>query len=70
MRPRVGDGALAVGETDRAGFAQEANLGEFLATTAFGQGGVGEHGKRAGLLAARAHEADQGRVVDGWAAVG
>ena len=63
-------GLHAIGEGDRAGFAQQAELGEFLAAAALGQRAVGQDRQAAGCLALAAQPLHQRRVVDCWLRVG
>ena len=49
---------------------QQAEFGELAAFAAASGSGVGEDGQAAGFFAAGAEQADEGRVVDGGAAVG
>ena len=68
--PRIGDGALAVGEGDGAGFVQKADLGHHLAGQTLGQRGHRLDMDERGVARAPPDEIDQRNVVDDGIGVG
>ena len=68
--PRIGDALCAVGEGDRAGGLEQADLGHLLALQALGQRRHRMHAHDRGVAGAALHEVDHGRVVDRRVGVG
>ena len=66
----VGDAPHAVGEGDRAGGLEQADLGHLLALEALGQRRHRMHMHDAGVAGAALDEVDDGRIVDGGRGVG
>ena len=66
----VGDAARAVGEADRAGGLEQADLGHLLAHEALGEGRHHLHVDDAGVAGAAHDEVDDGRIVDRGLGVG
>ena len=56
---RVGDALRAIGESDRAGRLEQADLGHLLALEALGQRGHRMHVHDAGVAGAAEHEIDE-----------
>ena len=63
-RLRVGDAARTVGKSDRAGFGEQADLGDLAPLEALGQRGGGQHAHLGGVARAAQDEIDHRGIVD------
>ena len=67
---RIGDGIAGVGEGERAGGGEQAELGELAALQPLGRGGIGADAGEADIARAPGDELDQRHVVDHRLGVG